>query len=119
MMAARSMPCASSSFTQRAPSSTGSLGGSSQPSPAAISSAGLPACAASDSKKRREKKCTCASETAHSPHGVCIGFVEVREAGSQRELRQPGHVVHAELFHHGLPVAAHGLQAQIEHHRDV
>src|ERR1019366_533231 len=37
----------------------------------------------------------------------------------KRKLRQPGHIVDAELLHHRLPVTAYGLQAEIQHDGDI
>src|SRR5207247_7356840 len=112
--AARTTPCPSSSDAQARASSAGSSGGRTQPVAPAISSALLPPCDPNAAKNLREKKCTCASDTAKSPHGVCIGSVPVRDARSQRQLRQPRRVVHGHLLPHGLAVTAYGLPAQIQ-----
>src|ERR1017187_3171630 len=117
--AARATPWASSSAAQRPASAVGSSGGNSHPSVAATAAASCPVSLASASKKRREKKCVCASATVKSLHGVCIRLVPVGDAGRQRELRQARHVVHPELLHHGLAVTADGLQAQVQQHGDV
>src|ERR1019366_7237483 len=99
--------------------SAGSSPGSTQPAASATPAALRPDSPASASKKRREKKWMCASETAISPHGVCIVLIPVSQAGGERELRQPGDVIDAELLHHGFAVAADGLQAEVEQNRDV
>src|ERR1019366_5590444 len=84
-----------------------------------ISSGGWPLSAASDAKNAGEKKWTCASQTWKSPHGVCIGFVPVHEAGRQGHLGDAGHIVDAQLLHEHLAVTAHRLETQVEEHRDV
>src|ERR1039457_1221026 len=117
--AAWDTPYPSSSAAQTCASSAGSSAGRCQPSGSATSCTLLPHWAASDSKNRREKKCACASETAISPHGVCIRFVPVGDSRGPGQLRQASHVVHPELFHHSLAVTPHSLQAQIEHDRDI
>src|SRR5215471_11437430 len=117
--AERDTPLASNSETQRPAKTAGSAAGNSQPSRPATASAVLPDCAASISKKGLEKKWICASETAQSPHGLCIRLVPSGEARCERQLRQAGYVVHAQLFHHRLAIAAHGLQAQVEHKSNI
>src|ERR1700691_447233 len=74
---------------------------------------------ASRAKKAGEKKCTCASQTRKSPHGVCIGIVPVHQTGRQSNLVYAGHIVAAQLLHKHLPVTAHRLQTQVEQHRDI
>src|SRR5271157_6519823 len=96
--AARATPCASSSATQRPASPVGSAGGNSHPSLVATAAASCPVSLPSASKKRREKKCVCASATSTSLHGVCIRLVPVGDARRQRQLRQARHIIHPEFF---------------------
>src|SRR5258707_11129896 len=119
MSAARATPCSSISAVQARASSAGSSGGSPQPVVSATCSAVLPHCPPSAAKKCREKKCTCASLPANSPQGVCIGLVPVCNPRRESELSESGDVVHAELLHHRLAVAAHRLQSQVEQHGDI
>src|SRR5690348_5506965 len=118
MREARATPCLSSSLAQVCASSSDGPG-KSQPASSATPRASRPPGAPSDSRKRREKKCTCESQTSRSPQGVCIRFVPVRDAGGQRKLCEACDVVDAELLHHGLAIAADGLQSEIEEDRDI
>src|ERR1019366_891901 len=81
--------------------------------PISCTSCGGWPCAASDAKNAGEKKWTCASHTWKSPHGVCIGFVPVHDAGRQGHLGDAGHIVDAQLLHEHLAVAAHRLQTEV------
>src|SRR5215472_8160217 len=116
--AAFDTPRPSSSVAQLRASSAGSAGGIVQPSWDSIAARLIDAPPRS-SKKWCEKKWTWPSETARSPQGVCIGLVPVGDARGQSQLREAGYVVYSQLLHHGLTVAAHGLQSQVEHDRDV
>src|SRR3954447_16995776 len=118
IMAARATLWRFSSVAHVSASDSGSTGGRFQPS-FACSAGTSCACDASDWKNLCEKKWTCASATGRSPQGVCIGLVPVRNPGGERKLRQAGDVIHAELLHHGLPIAADRLQAEVEKHCDV
>ncbi len=55
------------------------------------------------------------------PSGLVVGGLnrKARDAGRERHLRQAGDVVDAQLLHHGLAIAADGLQAEIEHDGDL
>src|ERR1017187_1599377 len=100
--AARATPCASNSASQRSASPVGSSGGNSHPSVAATAAASCPVSLPSASKKRREKKCVCASATAQTPHGVCLRLFPGGDARRPPQVRQARPLVHPELLHHGL-----------------
>src|SRR5579863_5912206 len=127
--AARFTPWRSNSRAHVSASFSGSGGGNCQSNWPRIPSSVSPGfCAARISKKRCEKKWTCASATTRGPHGDCLamsslmaGAIAARqlgEAGGKRELRKPGDVIDAQLLHHGLAVAAHGLLAQVQQNGD-
>src|SRR5262245_34305587 len=116
MRAARATPWLSSSLTHACANCAGSSGGRVHAKASTICSAGRPERAPIASKNRHEKKRTCASATAKSPQGVCIGFDPVGDPGRERELRQPRDIVHPQLLHHGFAVAAYGLETEIQQH---
>ncbi len=47
------------------------------------------------------------------------GHGEVGDAGRERHLRDAGDVVHTQLLHHRLAIAADRLQPKVEHHGDL
>src|SRR4051812_31531331 len=115
--AALATPCRSSSAAQECASSAGSAGGIVQPS-FASSVERSSDCPPSSSKKRREKKWMWPSATARSPLSG-IRLVPMSNARGERELGEAGDVVDAQLLHHGLTVAADGLEPEVEQYGDV